>query len=242
MIIRVMERGKEQMTKHFMELPFYGEEELLDQRVGQKRTHSYPPTLDKSQSLLRTNATNDTKSNPLKKAKSIKTLPTIRFLPKKNCVRPITNFRVKSGVSSTSSSTGALYNCMHILKHIYNRNPVLIGFGAFGFDEIYMKIRYLNNITCIILLMLIFYICRRYKELLPNQATSEAEQQYYIATLDLEKCYDNVDSKQLYNLVNDLLTDNNSSDDYVLHRYTVSHYITSFERYPLTSIITYSLH
>ena len=137
-----MERGEEQMKNHFMELPFY-EEELLDQNVGQKRTHSHPPTQEKDQPLLRTHSNNDTKSNALKKARPTETLPTIRFLPKKNCVRPITNFRVKSGQSSNSSSTTALYNCMHILKHIYNRNPVLIGFGAFGFDEIYIKIRYL---------------------------------------------------------------------------------------------------
>ena len=114
------------MNKHFMELPFYGEEEPADQRVGQKRTSSYPPstTAIQSSGILRTNSNNDTKSMPpLKKLRSIETLPTIRFLPKKNSVRPITNFRVKSGVSPPSSSSGALYNCMHILKHIYNRNP-----------------------------------------------------------------------------------------------------------------------
>ena len=149
------------MNKHFMELPFYGEEDPGDQRVGQKRTSSYPQTTIQTSGTLRTNSNNDAKSlPPLKKLRSIETLPTIRFLPKKNCVRPITNFRVKSGVLSPSSSSGALYNFMHILKHIYSRNPgtnyitiilliiililmiVLIGFGAFGYDEIYLKIRY----------------------------------------------------------------------------------------------------
>ena len=81
-------------------------------------------------------------------------------------------------------------------------------------------------------------LIRRYKEILKmNQNVSSSsnvttEQPFYIATLDLEKCYDNVDSKQLYNLVSELLTrnSNDNDDDYVLHRYTVSHYITSFER------------
>lgn len=147
---RVIERGREQMKKHFMELPSYGDDDIQDQKVGQKRTHSYPSSLVQS-----TNVNNNTgllrahtsTMPPKKKLRSIETLPKIRFLPKKNCVRPITNFRVKSSSGGSSSSSllnnnvSSLYNCMHILKHIYSRNPVLIGFGAFGFDEIYMKIR-----------------------------------------------------------------------------------------------------
>ena len=200
---RVIERGKVQMDKHFIQLPFYAEESS-DPKVGQKRT----------QSLQRTQSSNDAKVfPPLKRLRSIDALPTIRFLPKKNSVRPITNFRIKSDSYESRASSISLYNCMHVLKHIYNRNPVLIGFGAFGFDEIYMKVR-------------------RYKEMLKsNQDNNLTDQKFYIATVDLEKCYDNVDSKQLYNLVNDLLNgENNSVDDYVLHRYTVSHYITSLER------------
>ena len=38
-------------------------------------------------------------------------------------------------------TNGALYNCLHVLKHKYSMNPSLAGFGSFGLDELYLKFR-----------------------------------------------------------------------------------------------------
>jgi hypothetical protein len=141
---------------------------------------------------------------------------------------------MESGVVTNS----ALYNCLHILKHKYSMRPSLAGFGSFGVDELYFKLR-------------------RYRERnrgsggVPGCASSEAcpsttaligpalpsggsmrdisveESQvtkhtaaaaahtdacrpqppvkYYVAALDLEKCYDNVDTSLLFDLVVNLL-------------------------------------
>lgn len=137
-------------------------------------------------------------------------IPNVRFVPKANSVRAITNLRTRKGTSfrprqqvnitnsnsSTSNSStnntpfshseevltnSALYNCMHVLKHHFLLHPSLAGFGVFGIDDVYVKFLDYKE---------------KNKELLKKEGTK-----LYFAVLDLDKCYDNVDTKILYDYV-----------------------------------------
>ena len=154
--------------------------------------------------------------------KYLQSIPNVRFVPKAHSVRAITNLRTRKGTffrprqqlnnsssntsssssgsssssssssSSTSSSSSfsyseevltnsALYNCMHVLKHHFLLHPSLAGFGVFGIDDVYVKFLAYKE---------------RNKELLKKTDTK-----LYFAVLDLDKCYDNVDTKILYDYV-----------------------------------------
>ena len=187
-----------------------------------------------------------------------------RFMPKKTSLRLICNLRTKRSLALMSLtnttnfyqdgnyvSNSTLYNCLHVLHHVYTRNPILAGFGSMGVNEIHTK---LSNFV---------------KRILLNKEDKEELPKFYVAVLDLEKCYDNVDTVQLYNLVRDLLNNkllgNNTEviladigrdiecvaprdaeisspttiissnlrsekDEFGLHKYHVSHRLTSLDR------------
>ena len=231
---KIVQSGRDQIYKHFVELKI-GTEGGLVRKIGRLATfyssHSKKP---KSVSLCR--------------------LPTIRFVPKKFTVRPITNFRRRPNLYSSQGgkasfdeaavTNSALNNCLQILKHVCQKNPHLAGFGAFGADEIYAKLR-------------------RYKATLQENGVFDAAGRlsasagtayntddddddeggdgklFYFAVLDLEKCYDNVDTSLLYNLVRDLLhgedgraaqplkgVPREAGGEFVVQKYSVSHRIT----------------
>lgn len=145
--------------------------------------------------------------------KYLQSIPNVRFVPKAHSVRAITNLRTRKGTSfrprqqvnnasnvnsNSSNSNGssnsssfsyseevltnsALYNCMHVLKHHFLLYPSLAGFGVFGIDDVYVKFLAYKE---------------RNKELLKKKDTK-----LYFAVLDLDKCYDNVDTKILYDYV-----------------------------------------
>lgn len=148
---------------------------------------------------------------------AFKRLPSVRYLPKKTSLRPITNLKrhqptgnnTNSGIDKYSSSNNTdvitntmLYQCLHVLKHIYQLNPVLGGYGVMGMDEIYAKFKHFKSGL-------------RSK----NRVSAEEDKgtnmrtddmpQLYMATLDLEKCYDNVDTVRLYDIVQELITEYN---------------------------------
>jgi hypothetical protein len=81
-----------------------------------------------------------------------------------------------------------------VLHHVYTRHSILAGFGSLGIDEIHQKlVRFVHTISG---------SGGGRADAKQNQPT---QPQYYVAVLDLEKCYDNVDTIQLFNLVRDLL-------------------------------------
>lgn len=77
---------------------------------------------------------------------------------------------------------------------------------------------------------------------------------FYVAVLDLEKCFDSVDTSQLYDILRNLVLSNNEvrganaddglegacsgdvEDAAVIHKYTVTHYISSAERFVSRSV------
>jgi hypothetical protein len=137
-------------------------------------------------------------------AAKAKQYSTIRFVPKKSTLRGITNLRAKGGnVSGNNHFSSAynadqpmvvtnsmLYNCLHVLKHVYDANASLRGFGVFGMDDIYREYRsYWNRLAGI------------YGE----DSLKAGEVPLYMAAIDLQKCYDNINPVRLYDLVQEIL-------------------------------------
>lgn len=122
---------------------------------------------------------------------------------------------MESGVVTNS----ALYNCLHILKHKYSMRPSLAGFGSFGVDELYFKLRRYrersgrSSSDVPVCASSGEYTSAKQPELTIHTATAahtdtstpQPPLKYYVAALDLEKCYDNVDTSLLFDLVVNLL-------------------------------------
>lgn len=157
-------------------------------------------------------------------------LPSIRFVPKATSLRPITNLRGASATlhnslqdkrtaySGTSSdghivNNKALQGSLNVLTRICNSSPLHIGFGLSSLNHAYAKMR-------------------RFRSVLEEAA--QGTPKYYVAVCDLEKCYDNVKTALLYDLVKDLLSNAAGADEedggFVVHKYTVTHYQASMEK------------
>ena len=122
---------------------------------------------------------------------------------------------MESGVVTNS----ALYNCLHILKHKYSMRPSLAGFGSFGVDELYFKLRRYRERSrsssrdVPVCVSSGVYPSAKQPELTTQTAaaahtdtsTPQPPLKYYVAALDLEKCYDNVDTSLLFDLIVNLL-------------------------------------
>jgi hypothetical protein len=187
----------------------------------------------------------------------IRSIPNIRFVPKKMSVRAITNLstggnKLIQNFSSVNNNLGivggdvlsnnGLYNCFHVLKHIYNQKPSLGGFGVFGLDEVHEKFRrFKQNLS------------NDKENVLQNKSNvsniiSEnfEEQKYYFASIDLEKCYDNVNTNMLYDLLKSLLISDSSdlesdinlcsNQQNMIHKYNVCHKIESLNRQVVKNI------
>jgi telomerase reverse transcriptase len=162
-------------------------------------------------------------------------LPRVRFLPKKTSLRAITNLRSSKWSNGQASfrpiRNSQLYNFLHVLKASLATRPWLTGFGAFSIDTVYER------------------HAQYRRRILGNAPPGCLAPVFYIAALDLDKCFDNVDTKQLYDLVRDILCESppgssalgsdqqaaQSAEDILdeeltIHRYTVAHFIHSMER------------
>eukprot|EP01038_Epipyxis_sp_PR26KG_P014927 gene14927-20079_t len=150
-------------------------------------------------------------------------IPLVRFVPKKSSVRAITNLKSKKNNTihnftkynnsnnnnpmSEVLTNSSLYNCLHVLRNFYLNNQLLIGFGVFGLDDIYIKFRnYLNRLDSIPI----------------NR---------------FERCYDNIDTQALYDIIADIVkndgnvnqndhnsnpraSEDNRKNENIIHRYS----------------------
>lgn len=193
-------------------------------------------------------------------------VPSIRMVPKAKSMRPITNLRsvflrnksigtnrknqlpedegssVATGTVAaprTVMTNAALYNILHVLRDMASQRPELCGFGVMGSDGIYAKLReYKAN------LVKQTHNGTTVMDSLCNSYVDVSSTPFYIATLDLDKCYDSMDTVQLYDLVQSLLarnddghtapegrgTEEEEGGSSLIHKYTVSHYISSLEK------------
>ena len=80
----------------------------------------------------------------------------------------------------------------------------MFGFGVFGMDDIYRTLRAYKD---------------RHKD--------RADEPFYIASLDIEQCYDMIHQRRLFELVDKLVPD---ELEFLLHKYGVVYPISSLSR------------
>jgi hypothetical protein len=171
--------------------------------------------------------------------------------------------RSHSRMTMTTLPNSALYNCLYILRHISQENKSSRGFGVDGPEEAYSTLR--------------GYLLRQAENRrgrcssqpvqenqhfltgsLPSPPPKKKE--YFVAVLDIEKCFDSVDTARLYDLLLHLLEDScnmcglflflllyahisvsatqtsETTEKYLIHKYQVTHYIPSAERFVTRTI------
>jgi len=147
----------------------------------------------------------------------------LRLLPKKNGIRPIaaristspdmvktaTGFDLNSKridiiPSTYQRSTNALLKeAFDILKFERNLEPDRFGVGMSGMDEIHSRlVTFLKKI-------------RNSSKFTDKQNLGPL----YFASVDIRKCYDNINQTHLYNVVSDVI----SEDEYLIQKYSVMH-------------------
>jgi hypothetical protein len=181
--------------------------------------------------------------------------PAVRFVPKKSSVRAITNMSrqrrevIGGGRSSQNTLTNSsLYSCLYVLRHMVRQTPGVLGFGVDGVEE---GCRLLRNYKLGVATR------RVHSDFSGGQDNGD---KYFVAVLDLEKCFDSVNTAQLYDILksivlckeegdldissqadgNDSYASNTNDADmdscYVIHKYSVTHFIKSAERFVCRSI------
>jgi telomerase reverse transcriptase len=127
-------------------------------------------------------------------------------------------------------TNASLYNSFHVLTTAYTKSPETHGFGIRSRDDIYHRLK--------------AYTAQRKGESCPSTHT-----EYYIACLDMEKCFDTIDPIRLYNIIVLLLArftmnelgieymekDKKSIEEvtsyakysHMIHRYGVTQYVKS---------------
>ena len=178
--------------------------------------------------------------SPYKSKESVETLasidtPIVRLLPKKSSVRPITNLRGKSYDKIQSQQIGntkpsksdqmksisnrkinsiclynkSMYNCMYVLKYMCTKaKKIKTGFGTTGLEDFYYKFRRfrLNTITQGL----------QHNESNGNNIDADGTSflpNYYVAAIDIDKCFDNVDTARLYDIIHQLINSSISNDE-----------------------------
>ena len=179
---------------------------------------------------------------------NVSTLPFVRFVPKKTSMRAIVNMRTSKPTADGSKSiygtvgggailtNGALYNAQHLLKYLVDKSGANYflenrlrstkyskykGFGCLGMNEAYGLFRdYKQHIL---------QNHMGYDVSIGTPLTSYPR--FYIAALDLEKCYDNIDCVFLYNIIKELVSeDDESEQSSLLLKYSLTQYIQSMEK------------
>lgn len=156
-------------------------------------------------------------------------IPNVRLLPKKSSVRPITNLQggglfshsqqhSKAAAKKYSVRNGSLANCLHALRLVCDTGPVnATGFGVKGLDDIYERLKGFlaqSNVS----------------------ATPGIDTVYYAAAVDLDKCFDMVDTARLFDIVQSLWQSFDEREGHsdgtplTVQRYYVSHQLRSEER------------
>ena len=141
-------------------------------------------------------------------------------------------FVSKTTGSSSAVCPSSLYNCLHVFRQIYIDQPHLIGFGVLGMDEIYLKLKLYRSKVSDITPTSSTTVpdCNDENDIPNNSQTDDVKgceitgimngdkapminptvnavdnSGFYMAVLDLEKCYDNVDTMQLFDIMKNVM-------------------------------------
>lgn len=244
---QIMRLGKKQMESNFVEVKMGGS--VSPELKAQSSTIlPMSPTAADTQAVTPSNTilpVNSSSDQLRRRGDPLIHFPLVRFVPKKTTVRAITNLRTRASNLSISKSSNdlvvnnaSLYNSLQVLKKTYSENPSLAGFGSMGLDDIYVKIKSFKQ--------------RLAQKLgMGTGAVSSSYPPLFVAALDLEKCYDNIDTGRLFDLLSTILSsrkrqhsaggsnddgtcsdedEDEEEDSLIVHRYTVSHRIKSMDR------------
>ena len=123
--------------------------------------------------------------------------------------------------SSPIFKNSGLYNTLHVLRRACNSRPSLIGFGTFGLDDIYQKFKTFKchpDIRDILSKRL--NLTREDSDDEEEDKVNEKDDKnaenrgykFYFAAIDIEKCYDNIDTLRLYDIVRNILRPSKGSN------------------------------
>lgn len=180
-------------------------------------------------------------------------------------IRAITNMSVKLDKAPKANTeedvitNALLYKCFYVIKTAFTSYPEALGFGIRSKDDIYSKLKAFKAHAAPTVPTVPAPSphspsqCPAH----PSSAPGNNHQpQFYVACLDLERCFDNIDPKRLYDMVvqliakytllvdgqesttkesiNAVITDPNYT--HMIHKYSVTQYFKSKARLQSKSI------
>lgn len=146
-------------------------------------------------------------------------LSRLKLLPKVTGVRPIAmlskrdtlvgNAREHNGRHPSTNTT--LANTFQVLRHEYERNPDTFGAGQAGLHGVYPILRsFLTKVRCE-----------------QHPWSKKTKKKLYFVSVDIQKCYDNVNQERLQEIINDII----QADQYLIQRHSVLHPFHSLGRH-----------
>ena len=123
--------------------------------------------------------------------------PSSAFIPFKR--RKVEGTRLET---TTPLNNALLRPIFHVLKAAVLKHAACTGFGVTSKLDIYQK-------------------------LLKFKKNLGSRQDFFMVTLDLDKCFDNIDARRLLDMTVSLLTEVNTSPTSTLHRYSITQYVKS---------------
>lgn len=145
-------------------------------------------------------------------------LSRLKLLPKASGVRPIAMLsRRDTLIGNESDSIGfhpstntILANTFRVLRHEYERNPHSFGAGQVGLDGVYTILKsFLRKV-------------RSY----PLACSKMTSKKIYFVSVDIEKCYDNVNQHHLQRIIEKIV----QQDQYLIQNYSVMQPFSSLGR------------
>ncbi|XP_053373779.1 uncharacterized protein LOC123531834 isoform X2 [Mercenaria mercenaria] len=122
----------------------------------------------------------------------------LRFLPKPQSLRPITNMGNSLLVNSwqTHSVNKQILDLHSVMTYLKNRNPSIIGHGKLGTNDIY----------------------KSWKSLVGDWKKSDCPKLYFVKT-DISNCYDSIRQNKLYAIMEDILKKEMNDEEFIIRKY-----------------------
>ncbi|KAL4222367.1 Telomerase reverse transcriptase [Mactra antiquata] len=123
---------------------------------------------------------------------------SLRFLPKPKSLRPIINMgRLIQVASSRTISVNKQLSSTHsILSYLKNKNPSIIGHGAFGLDDVYTTLQsYIQKWKC------------------------HGKPKLYFVKTDITNCYDSMNQQKLLRILKETLSKEMAEEEFVIRKY-----------------------
>lgn len=145
-------------------------------------------------------------------------LSRLKLLPKATGVRPIAMLSKRDTlveheskrIAHLPSTNAALAATFEVLRHEYERKPQTFGVGQVGVNGVYPILK--------------SFLAKVRSEEQPW--TKKTKKKLYFVSVDIQKCYDNVNQQYLQKIVQDIVQD----DQYLIQRHSVLHPYSSLGR------------